>query len=381
MIPLGEIVIIDAVITAFLSALNGLTIYHLLRFGSLTAITTRLVLYLHVSILIEIVGGAPMVSNGNDEICSYLGFLNDYGDLANVMGVALLTTVYYNFVVEKPNRNNFVRTYAFSIVFIFPLVITLLPMATSSYIASEYWCRLKWESSDGVMWENVQNAIFIATLISGTITFGFVLYHSRSEAIMSKRLLSTVGIYVFMSWAPWITALILLFIKLFTPVAESTFYPIYNSVKYLRSLAYVICFAYSYSLFMNYEMETDQTRSSSLPISFAAFEAAVSNIRYSEDAEDGNSSLSKSLLSRDNILDVSVNSQSDNNNELIKAYLAKPLRSDQNNNSDSDYTKLEQEDRTDDSTENPMISNGRIISSGSVLEVGRQSFDDDNRHN
>jgi hypothetical protein len=144
---------------------------------------------------------------------------------------------------------------------------------------------------------------------------------------------------------------------------------------------------------MNYEMEADSTRSSSLPISFAAFEAAVSNIRYNDDyEEDGNSTLSSSLLSHDqdfkanHILDVSANSESENSNELIKAYLERTLKNNQNNNNNNNsnppsYAQLEQEDRTDDSTENPMISNGRIISTGSVLEVGRQSFDDDDRHN
>jgi hypothetical protein len=388
-----DVMIIDVVLVVVVSFLNGLTIYHLLRFGSLAAITTRLILYLHISVFINILGLAPMVFNGNDEICSYIGFIGDYADLSNIMGVALLTTVYYNFVVEKPHRNVFVRKYGFFIVFIFPLFVMLYPIITRSYVATSYYCLLDWDSPNGVLSSEIQDDVFIATLFYETIAFGRILFYSRSEEIMSKRLLYTVGIYITWSWMPWITELILFFIQQFTEVPDITYYLLFGSVNYSRPVVYVLCFVYSYSLFMNYEMEADSTRSSSLPISFAAFEAAVSNIRYNDDyEEDGNSTLSSSLLSHDqdfkanHILDVSANSESENSNELIKAYLERTLKNNQNNNNNNNsnppsYAQLEQEDRTDDSTENPMISNGRIISTGSVLEVGRQSFDDDDRHN
>jgi hypothetical protein len=85
--------IIMLAVTVIALVVNGFVIYHLLRFGSLTAISTRLILYLHVSVFIEHLSDIPTVYHGRAEICNFIEVLFYYGVISNIMSITLLTTV------------------------------------------------------------------------------------------------------------------------------------------------------------------------------------------------------------------------------------------------------------------------------------------------
>jgi hypothetical protein len=192
-------------------------------------------------------------------------------------------------------------------------LISLLPLTTQSYVADAHWCTLDRSSKDGRIWGTLSDCTLVVALLYGSIKFSYILYYSWSEEVVSKAILSTVGIYITLSWIPWIITLILTFTGLFQEVPDIANIVLYWPVYYLTPIAYSICFAYNYSLFMNYEHETATARpSSSMQISFAAFEAALSDLRE-DDADDkdnyeSHSNVKTSLLSSNHILEVSVHS-------------------------------------------------------------------------
>jgi hypothetical protein len=365
-------------------AINGLAIYHLLRFGSLTAISTRLILFLHVSIFIENFGNLPFNINENDMTCNVVGFIPYYGALSNVMCITLLTTVYFNFAFEKSDRNKLVKRFAFPIAFIFPF-ITLLPITTGSYVTAEYWCMLSHYSKRGETWTFcILYGWVLLALIYYSIVFSYTLYHSFSEKVMSKNLLSTVGVYIALSWIALIPNLIFRIVWLFDHFQPN------NSLKgflqttdFITGISYGLCFAYNYSLFMKHERDSAFTDSSSMPITFATFEEALSDIQDDDNDTNDNdsgtdyiSNLNTSLFhsakgprtrKSDDIMNVSANSADEHGNDLIRAYLQKA----------NHYHVIEQGQKgtNEDELETPNLINKRRSSTSNVMEVGRHSFD------
>jgi hypothetical protein len=270
------------VIAAVALVLNGVAIYHLLRFGSLKAITTRLILLLHVSIFIDNIGNLPLVYNGNDGACLVIGFFYYYGALANILTITLLTAVYYNFVFDKAYRNAWVKKYSTIIVLGVPL-ITLLPYSTHSYVPNRYWCILK-----SGTWSYMVYFPLIVVLLFCSSTFIYILYYSWPDEAISKTLLSTVGTYIALSWIAWIITVILSFVEIFHPFTATGAISILFSMQYFTAIAYTISFAYNYSLFMKYELEAANTSrvDPSLNITFEAFEDAIFGIRFDHDRDN-----------------------------------------------------------------------------------------------
>jgi hypothetical protein len=354
------------VVASIALLVNGIAIYYLIRFGSLTAITTRLVLFLHVSLLIENIGALPVVYNGNEGACNVMGFLYFYGVSANILSITLLTAVYHNFVFDKVHRNSFIKKYAFFIAFILPLAVTLLPYSTKGYLADNYWCVVD------TNWAYVVYVPGAIALFYCSAAFGYILYNTWSEDIVSKRLLSTVGMYIGMSYFAWIVSIITDLVEYFGKEPVSTGSTALDfGVGNVTAMAYAVSFVYNYSLFTKYEMETSNTRSSSMHITFAAFEAALSDIEFNDnDAEIGNKI--KPNHSRSRVLDVSKDSVDANSNNLIKTFLEKNATL-ANHQKVSEMPTLSVAD-----VQNPIFDNVERGSTHSVLEVERDSIDDRN---
>jgi hypothetical protein len=355
------------VVASIALLVNGIAIYYLIRFGSLTAITTRLVLFLHVSLLIENIGALPVVYNGNQGACNVMGFLYFYGVSANILSITLLTAVYHNFVFDKVHRNSFIKKYAFFIAFIVPLAATLLPYSTKGYLADDDWCVVD------TNWAYVVYVPGAIALFSGA--FGYILYNTWSEEIVSKRLLSTVGMYIGMSYFAWIVSITTDLVEYFGKEPVSTGSTALDfGVGYVTAMAYAVSFVYNYSLFTKYEMETSNTRSSSMHITFAAFEAALSDIEFNDnDAENGNKI--KPSHSRSRVLDVSKDSVDANSNYLIKTFLEKNTIL---ANSQQKVSEMPTLSAAEDSVQNPIFDNIERGSTHSVLEVERDSVDERN---
>jgi hypothetical protein len=368
-------------------AVNGFAIYHLLRFGSLTAISTRLILFLHVSIFIENIGNLPLNVNGKDMTCNFVAFIPYYGSLSNVMSITLLTTVYFNFAFEKPERNKLLKRFAFPIAFIFPL-ITILPVTTGSFVADEYWCMLSHYGKRGETWSFcILYAWIFLALIYYSVVFSYTLYHSWSEEVMSKNLLSTVGIYIAFSWIALIPPLTFRIIWLFDEVPLDEELVVFLDITdYITGIAYGLCFAYNYSLFVKHERDSAFTHSSSMRITFATFEEALSDIQDDDNDNENDSgadyisNLNTSLLhstkgpktqQSNQVVDVSANSTEENGNDLIKAYLQKT----------NHYNIIEQDQRgaAEDESDSPGLVTKRR--SSNVMEVGKQSFDSEQSNN
>jgi hypothetical protein len=418
------------IIAAIAIAANALTIIQLFRVGSLTAITTRLILYLHVSAFIQNIAALPLVYNENDGLCDFMAFMHYYGGLANIVTLTLLTAVYRNFTLDAVERNSFIRDYAFHMSFLIPLV-TLLPFTTSSYSSDGVFCTLNINNETADGWSFAIFYIWLTiALVYCSIVFGYAVYHSWHEKGVGQALFSTAGVYIVISWFALMPRLIPRLIALFKHITLSDADQFFQDIPAdFATLLYCVCFAYNYKAFKKFEKQSSRARSmeSSMHISIADLEHALTDIKYNDSTTDRSSALSNGRGSsfthkknplheknqngeKDNrISEVSVESvengkkavNSSNNNpagrpsggqSVIKAFLernSKHRKSQPNNNSitqpnannvresEMSAVGIDRESSTY-TKENPLLKTDRN-STNSVIEVDRNSSFDESK--
>ena len=182
---------------------SGFVATSIIKFGSNT-LSTKLVLYLHISQILQDIFVLPKVFDGNVDLCKIAGWLHIYSGMVNIIVVAMMAITYRHlFFFDYYKIQKFMSKYVTYIAFGFPLV-SVLPFITNSYgkvknsmcsfhkESSMFWfiCFLIWSTMTGIMC-----IILMLTTLCGVF---------RSDKTYGMQLLKTLGIYSIATMILWI---------------------------------------------------------------------------------------------------------------------------------------------------------------------------------
>jgi hypothetical protein len=394
---------------------NTLSILRLLSEGTLSAVTTRLILYLHVSSLLENIGSLPIIYTGNEALCQTMAVVHYYGGLANVLSITLLTIIYLNFTLEESHRSWAIQNFGGYIAFSLPL-ITLLPFSTDAYGVTGVWCSLDLEKESTDVWAFIIFYIWaLIAIIFCAIVFVYILNYSRRfDDRMGRTLFLTSGIYILISWCSLVPRCIPRFINLFERVYLTRSEQFFSNIPaFLAGIGYSICLFYNFRLFSKYEKHSSKSMSQqSLSISIADLEAALSAVHHESSSQSvfsfrssgpRLSHLRSASQQRNSFRLDSKSESSENSNNLMNSNHNSNNNSFANNNTNNKNmnTKLSKISEDTEGVESPQPSAGedsttrrssvRVGSSlfsttnpildvrrSSVMEVNRKSSLDEN---
>jgi hypothetical protein len=269
-------------IIAFIAIIgNFIAICYLFRLGSLNAVTTKLILFLHISALIHSLGQMPLLYYRDEGLCEAMGFVHFYGGLVNAVALVLLSTTYLNFTVGNPEKNLFITKYCTFLTFGFAL-ITLLPLITNSYDASGVWCTLPVRNQTSNIWSIFVSYIWVFfALIYASCAMGYVGYHCYIDGSIFSTIFSVAGVYIILTWAGLIPGLVPRIMGFFMTIDLTFATQFFLRVpSNLASIGYCLCLIYNYSTFTEYEIYFTSHPSRD-NISYAELERAFNSNRLS----------------------------------------------------------------------------------------------------
>ncbi len=106
-------------------------------------IARQVLLYLHLSLIVEQIVLFPFVYTSNTTLCRITGFIHTYSGLSNVIAMWLITTYSINYIhCSFPIVDQFVYRWKEVLCFLFPL-ITIVPLIKNDYgEQNDAWCEL-----------------------------------------------------------------------------------------------------------------------------------------------------------------------------------------------------------------------------------------------
>lgn len=175
----------------------------IIKFGSNT-LSTKLVLYLHISQILQDIFVLPKVFTGDVVLCKIAGWLHIYSGMANIIVVAMMAITYRHlFFFDQYKIQPFMTKYVTYLVFGFPLV-SVLPFSTNSYgKVKNDMCSF--HKHNEIFWFigfliwSVMTGIMCIVLMLTTLCGVF-----RSDKTYGMQLLKTLGIYSIATMILWI---------------------------------------------------------------------------------------------------------------------------------------------------------------------------------
>lgn len=222
----------------------------LMRIGLLSS-PTKLVLYLHLTLVLENLTTFPNVYSNIGPFCEFIAVVRTYSGMANSFVVVSLVLLYrYWFVEDSWKIIPFMSKYRELLIFGIPL-LSLLPLSTNSYGSShEYFCTLRKSTMDDKIWAGLLYVCVVAV----TITLSFaIMVHTVVHVFMTdsryaKSLFRSVGFYAIFSILTWIPRSLA---QVGVLSYLSTFY-----LTYISGILYVLIFIYEKEYFQAYERNT-----------------------------------------------------------------------------------------------------------------------------
>ena len=197
----------------------------------------RLVLYLHLTVLVENITTLPAVYTEDASLCAFLGFLRIYFGFANVIVLFMIVFHYrYIFIIDTLKLKEFVNKRREMIIFISPL-ISLLPFSTDGY--GEYrsiWCSIKEDGDMDDMWSYVVYFGWILAIvgISALLMLHTIIQVYMADTAIAGSLVMSMGFYAVVAMLSWLPRALGRF-GVIDPINANIF-------LYFSSIAYCIIF-------------------------------------------------------------------------------------------------------------------------------------------
>lgn len=257
-------------------ALNSIVIYRCFmhHFKSFQAITTRLIITLHISCFLENICSIPYIYTGNNGLCAFMAFAHYYTGLINVLTIVYLTIAYYYYVIgDGKNIVTWIHSYGLLFACIFSL-ITLIPFITNSYGREDIWCTLSLSSGDSNDWSFivfylwVLVAIFFCSIVCSYIII-YTIRRSRNNNQligMTTKLFISIGAYIIISIFCYISRVLPRLVDLFligykTPDIFSFFSGV---PMYFAGILYCVCFYYNRETLKTYERNSSRSSNNTI---------------------------------------------------------------------------------------------------------------------
>lgn len=264
--PHETLAIVFLVVATISTLSSGLAMYTIWRFGKWTT-STKLLLLLHFTLLLEEVTTLPYAYSGNDVLCKIFGFLHVYSGLSNIVATGLLTVHFCNFILfSNLVVADLIAKYNLHLIFGFPL-ITVLPFSTNSYgVTNDNWCSLPASNLTSNVWSMV--VFYSWTWLILAFSFGLICYvidrARKLDSSLSRKVFSSMGIYVFFTMLCWLPRTIPRFMRLFIRFDTSDTVYFWTTLPlYLTGLIYTIILFWDRAVL---KVEDNTGRSISAPI-------------------------------------------------------------------------------------------------------------------
>lgn len=264
--------------------------------SSRAATTARLLLYLHLSLLLEEICIIPFLYTGSEGLCRFVGFVQIYAGLSNIMAMALLVLYFVSYLTAYSQRLLlFITAYKEALIFAFPL-ITLLPLSTNAYgRTNEVFCGLPNDTKGANYWAIFTLHLWLWLALIGCCWFLFkTLYKAvQLDKSLAGKIFTTVGIYVMVTMAAWMERTIPRIMALLDP----EFHPPHETYLVMVFVLYLMAIVYSVLLFLDpsvlreYGAEVAENERQDMHISWDDMYSVASGMHRS--SADSNSNISR----------------------------------------------------------------------------------------
>jgi hypothetical protein len=170
-------------------------------------LVTKLLFYIHFSLLIEELCVLPFIYNDTGDFCKFVGFLQIYSGLSNIMAMGVLVLYFVNYLTSYSGLwLSTIAKYKEFVIFCFPL-ITLLPFSTNSYgEAFDVFCGLPSDNPTQSLWAILVLHLWLwLVILFSIVLLGKVLYKTmKVDSNIAKKIFTTVGIYLIVTMLAWI---------------------------------------------------------------------------------------------------------------------------------------------------------------------------------
>lgn len=241
---------------------SSFVVHSILRSSPLKITMTRLVLYLHLTLIWEDVVSMPYAFAGNQGLCQSMAFFWTYTSLSRILIVACLVVLYRNFLFEEsfPTLTGIVHRWSEWIVFVLPALPAVTPFTTNSFGGDGKWCAIIIGPKSDLM---ALIALYSWAWILLVWTF-YVLMQTlirvyKVDKEMTSKLVGSVGMYVvvaLLSWIPRTEA------RLYRSIAHRDYTGFYvdTLVLYCQGLVYCLVFLSSRTSLSKFEDFTENVQ-------------------------------------------------------------------------------------------------------------------------
>jgi hypothetical protein len=186
-------------------------VYHLYRYRDINRLRYRLLLLLYVSSLLEEFAYLPFIYQYDLGLCKFMGFFHYYWGLVNVLTVFMIGMYHFSYINNEnysEKIKKFLFDYGFKFSLLFPL-ITLLPFSSRHHgykAALHIWCTLPLHDPESNRWAfGVFYTWVILFLVIAVIELIYSLYRlSKFDKNLRNELFLSCGIYILLSFVAWI---------------------------------------------------------------------------------------------------------------------------------------------------------------------------------
>ena len=222
--------------------------------------SSRLVFYLHFSLILHDFASLPYIFKQNNNACKAMGFLHVYSGDANALVMGLLAIVYRCFIVEDSTTTKVmakINNYCEYMIFIPPLFLAVLPFSTDSFGSpsddpdnDDYpFCTVlgrQWNLSVnyGVVWLVLFPSL---TCVCYTIAQAY-----RSDPDVGNKLLTRIGFYYLIALCSWIPRTVCTLIQLFGNRSAASYAPTHLTF-YLGGILYFLVFTSERAALLQFE--------------------------------------------------------------------------------------------------------------------------------
>lgn len=220
-------------------------VFCILKFSALRVVITRLILYLHITLIMEDIVSMPFSFDNDNNLCKAMGFLWTYTALSRVFVVSCLVVIYRNIFFPESliSLNRIVSQWSEIIVFIAPAIPACTPFITNSFgDEGTHWCAIINGSQANYMaFVSLYGWAWLFITLTASVLVWTVVEVYRVDSLLTSKLVSTVGMYVVVAILSWIPRTEARLYRLLTHSHYTGFY-VDTIVLYASGLVYLLVF-------------------------------------------------------------------------------------------------------------------------------------------
>lgn len=178
-------------------------------FGART-VSSRLVLILHLSLLLELVSQSPDIYVHNQNLCQIMAALKIFGQLLNLMVGVFMALLAHHLIFSVDYDWMNTRSF-YSMLVILPLILSFLPIIQDSYqVVHHTWCTFGGVGAAENWFYAIFSLYYVLIGIALLIFIVIICKLSRFDWPLLQSVFSGVGFYSLVTLFCWIPKIFIL---------------------------------------------------------------------------------------------------------------------------------------------------------------------------